>query len=89
MNNLQHKFNDLKERILYYRYVDNWHKHPWLSHIMCRLGRHDMEFDSVLYDRRGAPEGAQLQCFYCERYKCSRFIKEKTAHKKCAKFFIK
>ncbi len=49
------------------RTIDNWHKHPWVSKIMCRMGRHDHEFFYMSDDTT-----ARLQCFYCGRRKDSR-----------------
>lgn len=50
----------LGERFGYLRFIDNWHKFPPLSRLMCRLGRHDFETESVGEDH------AVLRCFYCE-----------------------
>lgn len=49
----------LKERYSYLRYNTNWHKHPWLSAIMCWFGRHDYEARFI------AEDSAMLECFYC------------------------
>lgn len=58
----------LNEHNLYaYTYLDNWHKQPFISKLMCRLGRHDFEFENVLLDVDGNIEGGCLECFYCER----------------------
>jgi hypothetical protein len=49
------------ERFGYLRFVDNWHKHPIVSRIMCKMGRHDFELREL---RNGS---AVLECFYCGR----------------------
>jgi len=48
------------------RVRENWHKHPWISRLMCWLGRHDYEFVEMVNYRT-----ARLSCFYCERKKHS------------------
>jgi hypothetical protein len=48
----------LLSSIRYYFHVTNWHKHPWVSPLLCRLGRHDYELE------RGV-----LTCFYCRHKK--------------------
>ncbi len=43
----------------YFRHRTNWHKHPWISYLMCRLGRHD--YEAYLWDG----EDVWMECFYC------------------------
>jgi len=49
----------------YLRFIDNWHKYPPVSKILCKIGRHDYEPSSV--------EGkwVMLYCFYCGHRKKS------------------
>lgn len=61
------------QRITYYRFVDNWHKHPYVSRVLCRMGAHDVEHFDTLYDTDGEPEGSLLECFYCGHRKQSIF----------------
>jgi len=56
------------ERHAYLRFVDNWHKWPPLSRLMCKLGRHDFEFSHT------EGEWGVLECFYCERKRKSHAI---------------
>lgn len=42
-------------------FVDNIHKHPLVSKIMCKLGRHDYIYVESL--KNG--EIGVLECFYC------------------------
>lgn len=49
---------------------DNIHKHRWIRGLLCRIGRHDFETDSV--DPNG--KWARLECFYCEKRKVSYVI---------------
>jgi hypothetical protein len=46
--------------------LSNIHKHPLVSKIMCKLGRHDYEFLFML-DKRTA----RMECFYCGHRKNS------------------
>jgi hypothetical protein len=57
------------ENHAYLRFVDNWHKWPPLSWLMCKLGRHDFEFSHIEDD-----DWAVLECFYCERKRKSHAI---------------
>ncbi|KKM97497.1 hypothetical protein LCGC14_1167480 [marine sediment metagenome] len=50
----------------FYRHIDNWHAHPWISKILCKIGRHDYEF--VWMDG----DYGILSCFYCEKRRSSR-----------------
>lgn len=59
------RFNEWKEQIKFYQVKENWHKHPFISKIMCSLGRHDYEFVDAIYDSQGDVTGAQVKCFYC------------------------
>jgi len=52
--------------VTYYRIRQNWHKHPLVSRLMCWLGRHDYEPESV----RGRE--VTMRCFYCQQSKRSR-----------------
>jgi hypothetical protein len=61
-------------RINHYMIIDNIHKHPYVSELMCKLGRHDFEYSSTVYDDQGDPIGATLECFYCLRKRNSRKI---------------
>jgi hypothetical protein len=47
----------------FYRYRTNWHKHPWISPILCWIGRHDYEFVYI----KGIT--VKLECFYCGQRK--------------------
>lgn len=58
------KFLDSRYGYLYC--LDNWHKHPWISKLMCELGRHDYELDSIESCRT-----VDLYCFYCGTTKTS------------------
>lgn len=50
----------------YYRYIDNWHSHPWISWLLCKIGRHDYGFMWMDGD------SGILSCFYCEQQCNSR-----------------
>jgi len=52
-------FEWFETRYGYLRFIDNWHKHPLVSRLLCKLGRHDYHFD-----RMDGPH-AILFCFYC------------------------
>jgi hypothetical protein len=65
---LRRKMNDLIDRLMEhkdgstwpYRYRENWHKHPLLSKLLCRLGRHDFEMHDGIYRsvaRKPRPSG--------------------------------
>lgn len=61
---------DIEDKIMdskfgYLRYIDNWHKVWIISNMMCKLGRHDYEFEKM------DNGGAVLYCFYCEKKKHS------------------
>lgn len=58
-------------RFGYLIFVDNWHKHPVMSKMMCKMGRHDYEFESV-----GNGGWGVLYCFYCEKKKSSHSHKK-------------
>lgn len=49
-----------------YRFHDNWHKHPWISPILCWLGRHDYELEET-HDFWSAT----LYCVCCDKKKHS------------------
>ena len=51
----------LENRWGYLRFIDNWHKHPTLGRLMCRMGRHDFELQQL------REKSAILECFYCGR----------------------
>ena len=51
----------------YLRQLSNWHKHPWISKLMCAMGRHDFEVSQL-----GA-RWVLLHCFYCGRCKRSYY----------------
>jgi hypothetical protein len=51
----------------YFGVATNSHKHPWISHMMCAMGRHD--YEAMTADN----EQALLQCFYCMHQKHSHF----------------
>lgn len=42
--------------------VDNIHKHPVVSKLLCRIGRHDFQ-----YIQTYNPGVALLECFYCKK----------------------
>lgn len=65
-------FKDEDGSVSYLWFRDNWYKHPWLSKLMCAAGRHDYECRDILYDDQDTPNGAKLECFYCEHGKNSR-----------------
>ena len=50
----------LYDSICYYAYIDNLHKHPIISKVMCKLGRHDYEVDVST-----GPREAVLFCMRC------------------------
>ena len=50
---------DLKDKLNFYRYHTNWHKHPVITRLLCYIGRHDYEFISA-----DGNHGI-LECFYC------------------------
>lgn len=54
-------------QVYFFRYRTNVHKHPWISSIMCWMGRHD--YETVSADK----EKATLECFYCLQRKHSAF----------------
>lgn len=62
------KIRNKLESYNYLRYLDNWHKVPIISRMMCKMGRHDYEFISADSD------GGLLECFYCERKRLSRRV---------------
>lgn len=61
----------LEDRWGYLAYVDNWHKHPWISKIMCKLGRHDYESSGDVLTQPNGEVHVQLYCFYCPHRKIS------------------
>lgn len=40
----------------FYSHMTNWHKHPLISSLLCKIGRHDYECTK---------ETNILYCFYC------------------------
>ena len=72
INNIQDNIDEYLESkpYGYLRFIDNWHKHPKISKIMCKMGRHDYEFDNCDKDGYGC-----LLCFYCDNKKKSKLIK--------------
>jgi hypothetical protein len=48
----------------YYHYRTNWHKIPIISKLMCFLGRHDFECDTVK-NIIGNKCDVNMSCFYC------------------------
>lgn len=52
--------------IPFYRFPDNWHKHPWVSGVLCKFGRHEYE-----YERMDGPNSAILFCLRCCKRKKS------------------
>lgn len=55
----------------YYSFRTNWHKHPWVTRVLCWFDRHDYELDEVT-----GPNSATLSCFYCEKRKHSTVHKD-------------
>jgi hypothetical protein len=49
----------------YLRFIDNWHKQPCISKLMCKMGRHDFELQSFTDD------WVILECFYCGKLRKS------------------
>jgi len=49
----------------YLRFIDNWHKQPTISKILCKIGRHDYEPLSI------DDKWVLLECFYCGHRKKS------------------
>lgn len=62
------RIEDLMGNYGYLRIIDNWHKHPVMSKIMCKLGRHDYECSEII------GEYASLYCFYCDKTKHSHIL---------------
>jgi hypothetical protein len=62
--------NWLENRWGYLRFVDNWHKHPVVSKLLCKVGRHDYEFMKAEERPNGEIYG-HLECFYCESKRIS------------------
>jgi hypothetical protein len=60
----------LEDRVGYMRAPENWHKHPRISNLLCRLGRHDYELFAVKVDGN-KKASADLICFYCGHSKNS------------------
>jgi hypothetical protein len=56
-NVLKHTIRDWK----FYRYLGNWHKHPWISALMCKMGRHDYELNKSFPEKKTV----ELECWYC------------------------
>ena len=60
---LKEYIEDVKASLRYYKY--NVHSIPGISHLLCRIGRHDYEvLDAGL-------AYAILECFYCGHKKTS------------------
>jgi hypothetical protein len=64
-------FKDEDGSVSYLWFKDNWHKHPWISKLLCAIGRHDFEYSETLYDDQDDARGAKLVCFYCEQVRNS------------------
>ena len=45
----------------YYMFVTNWHKHPWISKLCCKIGRHDYELNKSFPEKKII----ELECWYC------------------------
>lgn len=54
-------------------FISNPHSIPAVSRLICKMGRHDFEGDKVKYNKKGAPVGVELICFYCEHRETSLF----------------
>lgn len=79
---LQQRVERVRDQIGFYRFATNWHKHPFLSMIMCYCGRHDYEYESTSYNSHGVIDGARLKCFYCLHEKGSYFSPDLPISKK-------
>lgn len=60
------KWNDFKANLNFYRF--NPHSIPFVSKLLCKMGRHDFELMKVL-DK----DSVVLECFYCLHKKTSFF----------------
>ena len=58
----------------FYRF--NSYSIPGIEKLLCHIGLHDFEAQNIIYDRRGAPIGVRLMCFYCEHLKESMFSRQ-------------
>ena len=61
------RIEDLMGNYGYLTIIDNWHKHPVISKIMCKLGRHDYEGYEIIPNQKVV----MLNCFYCDHKKQS------------------
>jgi hypothetical protein len=52
-------------------YQSNPHSIPGIRELLCKMGRHDYEARKIRYNRKGAPDGLELECLYCEHKKSS------------------
>lgn len=58
----------------YYKHISNWHSHPTLSKIMCKLGRHDFSPIHCAVDTDDLNRWyVTQQCFYCGHLKETGF----------------
>lgn len=53
------------KRWAFWSHRSNWHSHPWISPIMCKLGRHD--YEPYLWEN----DRVWMECFYCLHRKSS------------------
>ena len=62
-----------KNRYGFYCFRTNWHKHPYISKIMCWMGRHDFEATKpgVKLGKKLGLTWLTLKCFYREQKKNS------------------
>jgi hypothetical protein len=65
--------SDWLERQRYYRFVDNWHSHPWICHLLCKIGRHDYEHHGPILNDDGKVIGGKLKCIVCCQEKHSYY----------------
>lgn len=63
------QWDDIIHSVIFYRY--NPHSIPYISKIMCNLGRHDFEPLEV----HGDNKSVTLECFYCQKRKKSQVMR--------------
>lgn len=63
------KLQNLLDRVHFLSFRTNWHRHYFLSKIMCFCGRHDYEIIGIVL--HGDLESAHFQCFDCSHKKTS------------------
>ena len=64
----------LPNEIGYYKFQDNWHNLPYLSQLLCKIGRHDYEALAVGKGKKSSKREVVLICMPCGHLKTSTVI---------------